>query len=189
MSSDVHLTLDSDKEADDLNLVPTSSTTAMMMVGDAIAISLSSNDGFERSDFGKNHPGGSLGKSFIKVSEIMIEEKKLPLIGGKISILNAMEKISHKGFGLGLITIKDKVKGIFTDGDLRRVVNNDVDLSKTPIEAVMTKNFSFVEENDFVIDVSKIMEEKKIYSLIVKNTKNKITGLIRMHEILSAKII
>ncbi len=189
LSSDVHLTLDSDKEADDLNLVPTSSTTAMMMVGDAIAISLSSNDGFERSDFGKNHPGGSLGKSFIKVSEIMIEEKKLPLIGGKISILNAMEKISHKGFGLGLITIKDKVKGIFTDGDLRRVVNNDVDLSKTPIEAVMTKNFSFVEENDFVIDVSKIMEEKKIYSLIVKNTKNKITGLIRMHEILSAKII
>jgi len=189
LSSDVHLTLDSDKEADDLNLVPTSSTTAMMMVGDAIAISLSSNDGFERSDFGKNHPGGSLGKSFIKVSEIMIEEKKLPLIGGKISILNAMEKISHKGFGLGLITIKNKVKGIFTDGDLRRVVNNDVDLSKTPIEAVMTKNFSFVEENDFVIDVSKIMEEKKIYSLIVKNTKNKITGLIRMHEILSAKII
>ncbi len=189
LSSDVHLTLDSDKEADDLNLVPTSSTTAMMMVGDAIAISLSSNDGFERSDFGKNHPGGSLGKSFIKVSEIMIEERKLPLIGGKISILNAMEKISHKGFGLGLITIKDKVKGIFTDGDLRRVVNNDVDLSKTPIEAVMTKNFSFVEENDFVIDVSKIMEEKKIYSLIVKNTKNKITGLIRMHEILSAKII
>ena len=81
------------------------------------------------------------------------------------------------------------IKGIFTDGDLRRVVNNDVDLSKTPIEAVMTKNFSFVEENDFVIDVSKIMEEKKIYSLIVKNTKNKITGLIRMHEILSAKII
>ena len=189
LSSDVHLTLDSDKEADNLNLVPTSSTTAMMMVGDAIAISLSSNDGFERSDFGKNHPGGSLGKSFIKVSEIMIEEKKLPLIGGKISILNAMEKISHKGFGLGLITIKDKVKGIFTDGDLRRVVNNDVDLSKTPIEAVMTKNFSFVEENDFVIDVSKIMEEKKIYSLIVKNTENKITGLIRMHEILSAKII
>ena len=85
--------------------------------------------------------------------------------------------------------IRDRVKGIFTDGDLRRVVNNDVDLSKTPIEAVMTKNFSFVEENDFVIDVSKIMEEKKIYSLIVKNTKNKITGLIRMHEILSAKII
>ena len=118
LSSDVHLTLDSDKEADDLNLVPTSSTTAMMMVGDAIAISLSSNDGFERSDFGKNHPGGSLGKSFIKVNEIMIEERKLPLIGGKISILNAMEKISHKGFGLGLITIKDKVKGIFTDGDL-----------------------------------------------------------------------
>ena len=189
LSSDVHLTLNSDKEADDLNLVPTSSTTAMMMVGDAIAISLSSNDGFERSDFGKNHPGGSLGKSFIKVREIMIEERKLPLIDGKISILNAMEKISHKGFGLGLITIKDKVKGIFTDGDLRRVVNNDVDLSKTPIEAVMTKNFSFVEENDFVIGVSKIMEEKKIYSLIVKNTKNKITGLIRMHEILSAKII
>ena len=131
----------------------------------------------------------SLGKSFIKVREIMIKEKDLPFIDGNISIIDAMEKISKKGFGLGLIKIKGIVKGIFTDGDLRRMINNRIDLTSTPIKEVMTKNFKFVKDVDLVLDVSRIMEDQKIYSLIVKNSNKKITGLIRMHEILSAKII
>ena len=100
-----------------------------------------------------------------------------------------MEKISKKGFGLGLIKIQGIVKGIFTDGDLRRMINNRIDLTSTPIKEVMTKNFKFVKDVDLVLDVSRIMEDQKIYSLIVKNSNKKITGLIRMHEILSAKII
>ena len=100
-----------------------------------------------------------------------------------------MEKISKKGFGLGLIKIKGIVKGIFTDGDLRRMINKRIDLTSTPIQEVMTKNFKFVKDVDLVLDVSRIMEDQKIYSLIVKNSNKKITGLIRMHEILSAKII
>ena len=189
LSSVAHISLSLDKEADVLNLAPTSSTTAMMMIGDAVAIAITSFEGFERSDFGANHPGGSLGKSFIKVKEIMIEEKNLPFIDGNISIIDAMEKISKKGFGLGLIKIQGIVKGIFTDGDLRRMINNRIDLSSTPIKKVMTKNFKFVNDLDLVLDVSRIMEDRKIYSLIVKNSNKKITGLIRMHEILSAKII
>ena len=172
-----------------LNLAPTSSTTAMMMIGDAISIAITNYEGLKRSDFGENHPGGSLGKSFIKVKEIMIKEKDLPFIDGNISIIDAMEKISKKGFGLGLIKIKGIVKGIFTDGDLRRMINGRVDLTSTSIKKVMTKNVKFVDENDFVVDVSRVMEERKIYSLIVKNSKRRITGLIRMHEILSSKII
>ena len=189
LASDAHLTLSLDKEADLLNLAPTSSTTAMMMVGDAISIALSNQYGFKRSDFGDNHPGGSLGKSFIKVREIMIKEKELPFIDGDISIVQAMEIISKKGFGLGLIKIGSQVKGIFTDGDLRRMINGRVDLTAISIKKVMTKNFKFVNENDFVLDVSRVMEDRKIYSLIVKNSQNRITGLIRMHEILSSKII
>mgnify|MGYP001165430077 CR=1 FL=1 len=189
LASDAHLTLSLDKEADLLNLAPTSSTTAMMMVGDAISIALSNQYGFKRSDFGDNHPGGSLGKSFIKVREIMIKEKELPFIDGDISIVQAMEIISKKGFGLGLIKIGSQVKGIFTDGDLRRMINGHVDLTAISIKKVMTKNFKFVNENDFVLDVSRVMEDRKIYSLIVKNSQNRITGLIRMHEILSSKII
>tara|TARA_B100000614_G_scaffold262721_1_gene297937 strand:+ start:1985 stop:2962 length:978 start_codon:yes stop_codon:yes gene_type:complete len=189
LASDAHLTLSLDKEADLLNLAPTSSTTAMMMVGDAISIALSNQYGFKRSDFGDNHPGGSLGKSFIKVREIMIKEKELPFIDGDISIVQAMEIISKKGFGLGLIKIGNQVKGIFTDGDLRRMINGRVDLTAISIKKVMTKNFKFVNENDFVLDVSRVMEDRKIYSLIVKNSQNSITGLIRMHEILSSKII
>ena len=189
LSSIAHISLDLDKEADMLNLAPTSSTTAMMMIGDAIAIAITNFDGFERSDFGANHPGGSLGKSFIKVKEIMINEKDLPFLDGNISIIDAMEKISKKGFGLGLIQIQGLVKGIFTDGDLRRMINNRIDLSSTPIKKVMTKNFKFVSDLDLVLDVARIMEDQKIYSLIVKDPNKKITGLIRMHEILSAKII
>ena len=189
LSSKAHISLNLEKEADILNLAPTSSTTAMMMIGDAISIAITNYEGLKRSDFGANHPGGSLGKSFIKVREIMIKEKDLPFIDGNISIIDAMEKISKKGFGLGLIKIKGIVKGIFTDGDLRRMINNRIDLTSTPIKEVMTKNFKFVKDVDLVLDVSRIMEDQKIYSLIVKNSNKKITGLIRMHEILSAKII
>ena len=189
LSSKAHISLNLEKEADILNLAPTSSTTAMMMVGDAISVAITNYEGLKRSDFGANHPGGSLGKSFIKVREIMIKEKDLPFIDGNISIIDAMEKISKKGFGLGLIKIKGIVKGIFTDGDLRRMINNRIDLTSTPIKEVMTKNFKFVKDVDLVLDVSRIMEDQKIYSLIVKNSNKKITGLIRMHEILSAKII
>lgn len=189
LHSKAHISLNLKKEADMLNLAPTSSTTAMMMIGDAISVALSNYEGLKRSDFGANHPGGSLGKSFIKVKEIMIIEKDLPFIDGNISIIDAMEKISKKGFGLGLIKIKGIVEGIFTDGDLRRMINNRIDLTSTPIKEVMTKNFKFVNDVDLVLDVSRIMEDQKIYSLIVKNSKKKITGLIRMHEILSAKII
>ena len=189
LSSKAHITLNLKKEADMLNLAPTSSTTAMMMIGDAISIAITNYEGLKRSDFGANHPGGSLGKSFIKVKEIMIKEKDLPFIDGNISIIDAMEKISKKGFGLGLIKIQGIVKGIFTDGDLRRMINNRIDLKSTPIKEVMTKNFKFVKDVDLVLDVSRIMEDQKIYSLIVKNSNKKITGLIRMHEILSAKII
>ena len=189
LSSKAHISLNLEKEADMLNLAPTSSTTAMMMIGDAISIAITNYEGLKRSDFGANHPGGSLGKSFIKVKEIMIKEKDLPFIDGNISIIDAMEKISKKVFGLGLIKIKGIVKGIFTDGDLRRMINNRIDLTSTPIKEVMTKNFKFVKDVDLVLDVSRIMEDQKIYSLIVKNSNKKITGLIRMHEILSAKII
>ena len=189
LSSKAHISLNLKKEADMLNLAPTSSTTAMMMIGDAISVAITNYEGLKRSDFGANHPGGSLGKSFIKVREIMIKEKDLPFIDGNISIIDAMEKISKKGFGLGLIKIKGIVKGIFTDGDLRRMINNRIDLTSTPIKEVMTKNFKFVKDVDLVLDVSRIMEDQKIYSLIVKNSNKKITGLIRMHEILSAKII
>ena len=189
LSSKAHISLNLKKEADILNLAPTSSTTAMMMIGDAISIAITNYEGLKRSDFGANHPGGSLGKSFIKVKEIMIKEKDLPFIDGNISIIDAMEKISKKGFGLGLIKIQGIVKGIFTDGDLRRMINNRIDLTSTPIKEVMTKNFKFVKDVDLVLDVSRIMEDQKIYSLIVKNSNKKIIGLIRMHEILSAKII
>ena len=101
-----------------------------------------------------------------------------------------MDLISKKGLGMALIRDdKKNIKGIFTDGDLRRIVNKGINLKKIPIKDVMTKNFKFVYKDNLVVDIARVMEEKKIYSLVVKDSGGKISGLIRMHEILEAKII
>ena len=189
-ASKSHIHVCVEQEADSLNLAPTSSTTAMMAIGDAIAVSLAESARFKESDFGKNHPGGSLGKNFIKVSQIMIKGNQIPFVNHKKSIIESMDLISKKGLGMALIRDdKKNIKGIFTDGDLRRIVNKGINLKKIPIKDVMTKNFKFVYKDNLVVDIARIMEEKKIYSLVVKDSRGKISGLIRMHEILEAKII
>ncbi len=189
-ASKSHIHLSVEQEADSLNLAPTSSTTAMMALGDAIAVSLAESARFKESDFGKNHPGGSLGKNFITVSQIMIKGNQIPFVNHKKSIIESMDLISKKGLGMALIRDdKKNIKGIFTDGDLRRIVNKGINLKKIPIKDVMTKNFKFVYKDNLVVDIARIMEEKKIYSLVVKDSRGKISGLIRMHEILEAKII
>lgn len=185
-----HIHLCIEQEADSLNLAPTSSTTAMMAVGDAIAVSLAESSSFKESDFGKNHPGGSLGKNFIRVSQIMIKGNKIPFVNHKKSIIESMDLISKKGFGMALVRDdKKNIKGIFTDGDLRRIVNKGINLKNIPIKDVVTKNFKFVYKDALVVDIARIMEEEKIYSLVVKDSSEKIVGLIRMHEILEANII
>lgn len=190
MASKSHIHLCVEQEADSLNLAPTSSTTAMMAIGDAIAVSLAESARFKESDFGKNHPGGSLGKNFIKVSQIMIKGNQIPFVNHKKSIIESMDLISKKGLGMALIRDdKKNIKGIFTDGDLRRIINKGINLKKIPIKDVMTKNFKFVYKDNLVVDIARVMEEKKIYSLVVKDSGGKISGLIRMHEILEAKII
>ena len=125
-----------------------------------------------------------------KVQEVMIDKNSFPVINDNEILKTALDKMNYFGYGIVcMINTENKLAGIITDGDLRRLINKDINLVSTPIKKVMTKRFKSVDENDLVLDVSRVMEEKKIYSLIVKNSKKRITGLIRMHEILSAKII
>ena len=188
-NSKLSITLNIDKEACPMDLAPTTSSTSMLVLGDALAISLLEANNFSPKDFAENHPGGSLGKKFYKVKDLMIKAKDIPILSGKTKINEAIYPISSKGLGLTLIKKNNKVVGIFTDGDLRRSIEKKLDTNLISLSEVMTKNFKWLEENELITKAISHMEKNKIFSLLVKNKKGKIVGLIRMHEILEAKII
>ena len=188
-NSKLSITLNIDKEACPMDLAPTTSSTSMLVLGDALAISLLEANNFSPKDFAENHPGGSLGKKFYKVKDLMIKAKDIPILSGRTKINEAIYPISSKGLGLTLIKKNNKVVGIFTDGDLRRSIERKIDTNIISLSEVMTKNFKWLEENELITKAISNMEKNKIFSLLVKNKKGKIVGLIRMHEILEAKII
>ena len=188
-NSKLSITLNIDKEACPMELAPTTSSTSMLVLGDALAISLLEANNFSPKDFAENHPGGSLGKKFFKVKDLMIKAKDIPILSGRTKINKAIYPISSKGLGLTLIKKNNKVVGIFTDGDLRRSIERKIDTNIISLSEVMTKNFKWLEENELITKAISHMEKNKIFSLLVKNKKGKIVGLIRMHEILEAKII
>ena len=188
-NSKLSITLNIDKEACPMDLAPTTSSTSMLVLGDALAISLLEANNFSPKDFAENHPGGSLGKKFYKVKDLMIKAKDIPILSGRTKINEAIYPISSKGLGLTLIKKNNKVVGIFTDGDLRRSIERKIDTNLISLSKVMTKNFKWLEENELITKAISHMEKNKIFSLLVKNKKGKIVGLIRMHEILEAKII
>ena len=188
-NSKLSITLNIDKEACPMDLAPTTSSTSMLVLGDALAISLLEANNFSPKDFAENHPGGSLGKKFFKVKDLMIKAKDIPILSGRTKINEAIYPISSKGLGLTLIKKNNKVVGIFTDGDLRRSIERKIDTNLISLSEVMTKNFKWLEENELITKAISNMEKNKIFSLLVKNKKGKIVGLIRMHEILEAKII
>lgn len=188
-NSKLSITLNVDKEACPMDLAPTTSSTSMLVLGDALAISLLEANNFSPKDFAENHPGGSLGKKFYKVKDLMIKAKDIPILPERTKINEAIYPISSKGLGLTLIKKDNKVVGIFTDGDLRRSIERKIDTNIISLSEVMTKNFKWLEENELITKAISHMEKNKIFSLLVKNKKGKIVGLIRMHEILEAKII
>ena len=188
-NSKLSITLNIDKEACPMDLAPTTSSTSMLVLGDALAISLLEANNFSPKDFAENHPGGSLGKKFFKVKDLMIKAKDIPILSGRTKINKAIYPISSKGLGLTLIKKNNKVVGIFTDGDLRRSIERKIDTNIISLSEVMTKNFKWLEENELITKAISHMEKNKIFSLLVKNKKGKIVGLIRMHQILEAKII
>ena len=127
--SDFNLHLEIPEEACPLNLAPTTSSTAMLLVGDALAISILEARNFSSEDFAKNHPGGKLGKSFLKVKDLMIKAPLLPMVSENSLLKDVIYEISHKGLGLTLVkNNKNKVTGIFTDGDLRRILNKKINI-------------------------------------------------------------
>jgi arabinose-5-phosphate isomerase len=192
MAGKINLVINADEEACPLDLAPTSSTTIALVFGDALAIALLEARGFSKNDFAKSHPAGQLGKKLTTmVQDLAVMSEKAPMVDQATSLKDALMEITEKKLGVTLVTHNKEVTGIFTDGDLRRCLNNEVDLSKTPIKDVMTSNFKSIKSNALAIDAAEIMEKNKIFSLVVNSEKNKgdSMGLITMHQLLEAGVI
>jgi len=188
----INLVINAKEEACPLNLAPTSSTTIALVFGDALAIALLDARGFSKDDFAKSHPAGQLGKKLTTlVQDLAATNEKAPIVNEAISLKDALIEVTEKKLGVTLVSDGKKVVGIFTDGDLRRCLNDDVDLNKTPIKDVMTTNFKSIKCNDLAIDAAEIMEKNKIFSLVVNSSTNQIDsiGIITMHQLLEAGII
>ena len=188
----INLVINAEEEACPLNLAPTSSTTIALVFGDALAIALLEARGFGKDDFAKSHPAGQLGKKLTtRVQDLAATNDKAPIVNEAISLKDALIEVTEKKLGVTLVSDSKKVVGIFTDGDLRRCLNDDVDLNKTPIKDVMTTNFKSIKCNDLAIDAAEIMEKNKIFSLVVNSSTNQADsiGIITMHQLLEAGII
>ena len=188
-ASSVHLKVQVEKEACPHDLAPTSSTTASMVIGDALAISLIEEKNFSSEDFAKSHPAGELGKKLTTyVGDLAISGNKVPCIEIDSSIKDTIIEITSKKLGMALVVNNKEVVGIFTDGDLRRALNQEIDIENNSVSSVMTKKFISISENDLAIDAAKLMEKNKIFTLNVHNHKKQ-PSVITMHQLLEFGII
>jgi len=188
----INLVIRADEEACPLDLAPTSSTTIALVFGDALAIALLEARGFSKDDFAKSHPAGQLGKKLTTlVQDLAVMNEKAPMVDLNTSLKEALMVVTEKKLGVTLVSNEKKIVGVFTDGDLRRCLNDEVDINKTPIKDVMTIKFKSIESKALAIDAAEIMEKNKIFNLVVhsSNQNEEPTGIITMHQLLEAGII
>ncbi|RLA08909.1 MAG: D-arabinose 5-phosphate isomerase [Gammaproteobacteria bacterium] len=177
-------------EACPLNLAPTSSTTATLALGDALAVALLEKKRFNADDFALSHPAGSLGKKLLlKVSDIMHIQDEIPKVDKNVTISDAILQMSAKSLGFtAIIDEQNKIIGIFTDGDLRRVLNQDIDIKTYKIADILSKSCTTITSDKLAVDALQLMEQKSINGLLVADNKNKLIGALNMHDILKAGI-
>ena len=189
-NSKINLDTGISEEACPLNLAPTTSTTASLALGDAIAVALLEAKEFKADDFAKSHPGGKLGKRLIlKVEDVMKKGKELPIVLPTDTLGKTLVEISSKGLGVALVVEKFKLKGIFTDGDLRRALNKKTDVLEVPVSQLMSKKPKTIIHSSLVTEAIQLMQNNQIYSLVVTDKKGKPKGLIRMHDLVETGLV
>lgn len=178
-------------EACPLGLAPTSSTTATLVMGDALAVALLEARGFSAEDFAMSHPGGTLGRRLLlRVSDIMHSGDEIPRVQEDTTLSGALLEISRKGLGMTtIVNANGELCGIFTDGDLRRTLDRSIDIHATAIRDVMTRNSRTIHEDQLAAEALNIMEGMKINALPVINREGLLTGAINMHDLLRAGVI
>lgn len=187
----VNLDISIDCEACPLNLAPTTSTTVTLVLGDALAVALLEARGFTAEDFAFSHPGGALGRRLLlRVDDIMHTDQEVPTVTPETSLKQALVEMTAKGFGMTtVVDNKQALLGVFTDGDLRRVIDRDEDINLLKITDVFTQGGKAVCRDMLAAQALKIMEDNRITALVVENEQHQPIGVIHMHDILRAGVI
>lgn len=190
-AANINLDVSVDEEACPLNLAPTTSTTVTLVMGDALAIALLEARGFTAEDFAFSHPGGALGrKLLLRVCDIMHSGDEVPRVKESTLLKDALLEMTAKGFGLTtVVDAQNTLTGVFTDGDLRRVVDNQVDINSATTGEVMTRGGNAIDANILAAQALNIMESKKITALVVEDEDHHPLGVLHMHDILRAGVI
>jgi arabinose-5-phosphate isomerase len=190
-ASDIHLDAQVSQEACPLGLAPTASTTAMLALGDALAVTVLDQRGFSAEDFARSHPGGALGRRLlVHVRDIMRQGSDIPGVAPEAPLSDGLLEMSHKGLGMtAVVDATGKPVGIFTDGDLRRAFERGVDIRTTLMRDVMHTNPQIIDPDRLAVEAVEIMEQRKVNGLLVVNTQGKLVGALNMHDLLIAKVI
>ncbi|AHF02711.1 D-arabinose 5-phosphate isomerase [Marichromatium purpuratum 984] len=189
--ADVHLDVTVSAEACPLGLAPTTSTTATLAMGDALAVALLEARGFTAEDFARSHPAGSLGRRLLlHVDDIMHRDERVPRVGREASLLATLEEISRKGLGMSAVVDDDgRLCGIFTDGDLRRALDRGVDVHHTRIETVMTRDCVTISPGALAAEALQLMEARSINALLALDGERRPVGALNMHDLLRAGVV
>jgi len=188
--ADIHLLIKIEQEACPLDLAPTSSTTAALVMGDALAIALLEARGFTADEFAFSHPSGSLGKKLLlRVNDIMHSGSALPKVKEEVNLSAALIEMTEKKLGMTTILTKDgKLSGIFTDGDLRRWLDRGINVHKTKMKEVMTTEFHRIRNSALASEALELMQRNKINALPVIDDQGELVGAFNMHDLLKAGI-
>lgn len=190
-TADVHLDVSIKQEACPLGLAPTTSTTVSLVMGDAIAVALLQARGFSEEDFALSHPGGSLGKRLLlRVEELCHKGHELPLVSEKINVRQALIEVTDKKLGMTCV-VNDKgcLTGIYTDGDVRRTLNDQYDINTTALNEVMTCDCRTITKDLLAAEALAMMEKFQITSLVVIDEHHKPYGVIHLHDLLKAGVL
>jgi len=190
-AADVHLDVSVSEEACPLNLAPTASTTATLAMGDALAVALLESRGFTAEDFALSHPSGSLGKRLLlRVTDVMHSGDAIPSVSKKVSVSTGLLEMTQKGLGMTAVVDKEnRILGVFTDGDLRRTLDDGIDVHKTTMDEVMHAGCITVGPDVLAAEAVHVLEENKITALLVADEDDRLVGALNVHDLFRAGIM
>ncbi len=189
--ADVNLNVEVASEACPLGLAPTSSTTAALVMGDALAVSLLEKRGFTAEDFARSHPAGQLGRRLLlHISDIMHSGDEMPVVSEAASLSEAIMEMTRKRLGMVAIAASDMtVLGVFTDGDLRRTLEQSLDPRNTPIGEVMTRDGRSIASTALAVEAVELLQKHKVQGLLVVDEQSRLQGVLNFHDLLQAGVV
>lgn len=189
--ADAHLDASVSTEACPLGLAPTASTTAALVLGDALAIALLEARGFTADDFARSHPAGALGRRLLKISDVMHTGNAIPMVGVDATLTEALMEMSRKGLGMtAVVDSSQRLMGVFTDGDLRRTLDDDqMDLRSARVSHSMSSRPKVIGPDKLAAEAAQLMEAYKIHALLVVDADQQVVGALNIHDLLRARVV